>query len=81
MGLLDAEFEQACETIAGASLSNFFDYIYTTKELDYNTYLGYAGLKLGSKDSDDGKGKKFSIHRLEKMDELEAAILKSWLGE
>ncbi len=80
-GFTDAEFEQTCETVAGISLGNFFDYIYTTKEMDYSTYLGYAGLKLDSKDSDDGKGKKFSIHRLEKLDELQATILRSWLGE
>jgi predicted metalloprotease with PDZ domain len=79
-GFTDAEFQQTCETIAGASLAGLFEYVYTTKELDYNTYLGYAGLKLESSDSADGKGKKFTIHRLDKMDELQAAILKSWMN-
>jgi predicted metalloprotease with PDZ domain len=78
-GFTDAEFEQACETVAGISLVNLFEYVYTTKEIDYNTYLGYAGLKLTS--SDNGKEKKFTIQRLEKMDESQTAILKSWLNE
>jgi predicted metalloprotease with PDZ domain len=77
-GFTDAEFEQSCETVAGISLASFFDYVYTTKEIDYNTYLGYAGLKLES--NDNGKAKKFAIRRFDKMDELQAAILKSWLG-
>ncbi len=80
-GFTDAEFQQACETVAGISLVNFFDYVYTTKEIDYKTYLGYAGLKLESNDDANKKTKKFTIHRLDKMDELQAAILKSWLGE
>jgi len=79
-GFTDAEFEQACETVAGTSLANFFDYVYTTKEIDYTTCLSYAGLRLERKDSDTGKVKKFAIRRLEKMDELQAAVLNSWLG-
>jgi len=81
-GFTDAEFEQTCETVAGISLASFFEYVYTTKELDYDTYLGYAGLKIESKANEDlSKGKKFKIQRLEKMDALQAAILKSWLGQ
>lgn len=80
-GFTDAEFQQTCETVTGASLVSFFDYVYTTRELDYNTYLNYAGLKLESADDAKGGGKKFTIHRLEKVDDLQAAILKSWLGE
>lgn len=78
-GFTDAEFQQACEDAAGKSLAGFFEYVYTTRELDYKTYLGYAGLTLDIQDS-DGK-KQFSIRRMEKMDSLQAAILKSWLGE
>jgi len=43
-GFTDAEFQQACEAVAGISLSDTFEYVYTTKEFDYSTYLGYAGL-------------------------------------
>ncbi|MFZ1785877.1 MAG: hypothetical protein WAU23_11800, partial [Ferruginibacter sp.] len=38
-GFTDAEFQQACETVAGRSLSSVFEYVYTTREIDYNTYL------------------------------------------
>lgn len=31
-GFTDAEFQQARETVAGISLSNLFQYVYTTKE-------------------------------------------------
>ena len=40
----NAEVQQACEAVAGTSLVNVFEYVYTTKELDCSMYLGYAGL-------------------------------------
>jgi predicted metalloprotease with PDZ domain len=43
-GFTEGEFQQACETAAGKSLAELFDYVYTTKEIDYNKYLAYAGL-------------------------------------
>jgi predicted metalloprotease with PDZ domain len=45
-GFTEAEFRTECEKIAGASLADFFDYIYTLKQVDYPTYLGYAGLAI-----------------------------------
>lgn len=45
-GFSDAEFQQACETVAGTSLTNIFEYVTTTKEIDYNKYLDYAGLNM-----------------------------------
>jgi predicted metalloprotease with PDZ domain len=45
-GFTEAEFQNECETIAGSSLTDFFDYIYTLKTVDYPTYLGYAGLAI-----------------------------------
>lgn len=32
--------------MAGASLKDFFDYIYSLKTVDYPAYLGYAGLSI-----------------------------------
>jgi predicted metalloprotease with PDZ domain len=83
-GITDAEVEQACWEVAGASLTEVFEYVYTTRELDYPKYLGFAGLKLeelpGS--ANDGKQtKKFRISRMENPDALQMSILKSWLGE
>jgi len=45
-GFTDAEFREACEKIAGASLADEFEYVTTTKEIDYPAYFSYAGLKI-----------------------------------
>jgi predicted metalloprotease with PDZ domain len=45
-GFTDAEFRAACEKIAGASLADVFEYVTTTKEIDYPTYFSYAGLSI-----------------------------------
>ena len=78
-GFTDAEFEQACETIAGVPLTRLFEYVYTTKEIDYDTYLGYAGLKMVV-GTEAGK-KTWKITHLENPDALQKQILKAWLGE
>jgi predicted metalloprotease with PDZ domain len=79
-GFTDAEFQQTCETVAGISLSDVFEYVNTTKELNYNAYLKFAGLQmLIETDSISGK-RKLSIHRLDNLDAQQLAILNSWLG-
>ena len=45
-GYTSAEFQQVCERIAGVSLADFFQYVYTVKEVDYAKYLAYAGLTI-----------------------------------
>ncbi|MES1219993.1 MAG: M61 family peptidase, partial [Bacteroidota bacterium] len=45
-GFTEDEFRKESETMAGTSLSDFFDYIYTLKQVDYPTYLSYAGLDI-----------------------------------
>jgi predicted metalloprotease with PDZ domain len=45
-GFTEKEFRTECEKITGSSLDDFFDYIYTLKQVDYPTYLGYAGLTI-----------------------------------
>lgn len=45
-GLTDAEFQEACEEAAGRSLSDVFELVYTTREIDYATYLEKGGLQL-----------------------------------
>ncbi|NOT74227.1 MAG: M61 family metallopeptidase [Cyclobacteriaceae bacterium] len=83
-GFTDAEFEQTCEEVAGSSLARLFEYVYTTRELDYSIYLGYAGLKLEQVPTvgDDKKqGKKFTLGRIENPDALQMSILRSWQGE
>ena len=45
-GFTQNEFRAVCERIAGTSLSEIFDYVSTTKELNYKKYLDYAGLDI-----------------------------------
>jgi predicted metalloprotease with PDZ domain len=45
-GFTEAELRTVCETVAGTSLSGFFEYIYTVKPPDYPTYFMYAGLAI-----------------------------------
>ena len=83
-GFTEAEFQAACEQVAGISLTGVLEYVYTTKEIDYAKYLAYAGLKI-EKQSIESKGKantqKFTISRIENPTPLQTAILKSWMGE
>lgn len=54
-GFTDAEFRQACEDAAGCSLSDEFEYVTTTKEIDYGLFLSYAGLKMNVENANDGR--------------------------
>jgi predicted metalloprotease with PDZ domain len=45
-GFTDQEFRAVCEQIAGAPLTDIFEYASTTKEIDYPKHLFYAGLEL-----------------------------------
>jgi predicted metalloprotease with PDZ domain len=45
-GFTDAEFQEECESAAGISLAPEFEYVYTTRDIDYTHYLTYAGLKI-----------------------------------
>lgn len=46
-GYTEAEFKAALEEVAGTSLNHIYDhYVNGLEELDYNHYLGYAGLRL-----------------------------------
>lgn len=54
-GFTDAEFRAECESVAGGSLDEVFDYAYTTKDVDYAKYFAYAGLKV-SYTSQDAPG-------------------------
>jgi predicted metalloprotease with PDZ domain len=45
-GFTQNEFRAVCERVAGTSLAEIFDYVSTTKELNYKKYLDYAGLDI-----------------------------------
>jgi predicted metalloprotease with PDZ domain len=79
-GFTDAEFQQACETTAGISLNQVFEYVYTTREINYTTYLGYAGLSISSQTNTETGKKKYTIQRSTKPGSLQQDILRSLLG-
>lgn len=79
-GFTDAEFQQACEDMAGISLNKEFEYVYTTKEIDYNAFMSLAGLKINEEtDTVSGK-KKISISKVENPDPIQETLLMSWLA-
>jgi predicted metalloprotease with PDZ domain len=45
-GWTEQEFRDVCEKIAGTRLSEFFEYVYTTKDPDYVKYFGYGGVEI-----------------------------------
>lgn len=80
-GFTDAEFQQACEKVAGISLQKEFEYVYTAAPIDYNTYLAYAGLTTALQPAAGGKPARLTIELLPVAEGLQQQILKSWLGE
>ena len=79
-GFTDAEFQQACQDQAGISLSKEFEYVYTTKEIEYSTYLSYAGLKISEEKDRSNGDRKFKIVRQNNPDPLQLSIFKAWSG-
>jgi predicted metalloprotease with PDZ domain len=71
-GFTGPEFRKACESVAGADLSEIFDYVYTVKEPGYVKYLAYGGLCID---------KDFRIYPLADADALQTSIRKDWLKE
>jgi predicted metalloprotease with PDZ domain len=60
-GFTDAEFRQACETAAGASLAEIFEYASAPMQMDYAKYFAYAGLTVEATAS-AGNGAYAGIH-------------------
>jgi len=77
-GFTDEEFQEACEKIAGCKLSDFFEYAYTVKEIDYPRYLGYAGLEIEMPLS-RGEPGNYEIRPLPNPTQLQSDILEKWL--
>jgi predicted metalloprotease with PDZ domain len=78
-GFTDAEFQQACENVAGTSLATIFEYVYTTKDPDYNRWLKPGGLQVTPA---PGEGAKmlYTLSPVEHPDAQQQKILESWLG-
>jgi len=82
-GFTEAEFQQTCEHMAGIPLKEIFEYVCTTKDLDYNQYLQWAGLMVNWHEvtSDNQmRIRKFMLQRLADPDDLQMTILNSWQG-
>lgn len=80
-GFTEAEFQQTCEQVAGISLSRLFEYVYTTKEIEYEKYLNFAGLELDKMSNSLDNTQTVKIKRVDNLNQLQSDILKSWLGE
>jgi predicted metalloprotease with PDZ domain len=80
-GFTEAEFQHACEEVASKPLMEFFEYVYTTKELDYDKYLVYAGLKLNttSIQTDKGVRKQYRLERMDTTTQQQREMFQSWL--
>ncbi len=78
-GFTDAEFQQVCEDIAGQLLTDVFEYVHTTKELDYYACLKYAGLELTKEVDSKSGGKLYTIQKIDQLNAMQMDILKSLL--
>ncbi|UII26619.1 M61 family peptidase [Fulvivirga maritima] len=79
-GFTEEELRKTCEKYAETNLDEFFSYIYTTQPLDYDKYLGYAGLELTSKKKDNG-AVEYTIEELTEKTDLQERIFKNWVSE
>ncbi|GLU44854.1 hypothetical protein Musp01_24780 [Muricauda sp. NBRC 101325] len=82
-GFTDAEFREVCTAISGVTLTELFQYVYTAKPLDYDTFLGYAGLQIikSEVNGDEKPTTMYSVVPIENPTADQKAILNSWLGE
>lgn len=76
-GFTEAEFRKEAERIAGVSLEEFFQYIYTTAPLDYNKYFGYAGLQVMLPENNT---ESVVIQPVAHTNPLQQKIVQSWTG-
>ena len=76
-GFTDAEFQSVCEAIAGTSLKELFEYVYSTKSIDYQKYYEPFGLVVGS--ATDGS-KQIRIEKSKNPNANQLSLLKSWLN-
>ena len=78
-GFTDAEFQQVCEEVAGVSLSREFEYVNTTKEIDYALYLSYAGVTISQTQDKNSGEKRFALSRINNMNSRQRSVYNKWL--
>ncbi|MBE0673781.1 MAG: M61 family metallopeptidase [Bacteroidales bacterium] len=77
-GFTDAEFREACEMTAGTSMSDEFEYVYSTTYIDYSRYLSYAGLTISVEKDSQRDRDRYTISRVAEPSELQSLIYDSW---
>jgi len=56
-GYTDQEFKEACDSVAGGNLDGLFGaHVRSATDIQFDRYLGYAGLTLAPRSSAEGKG-------------------------
>lgn len=79
-GFSEDEFRKEAEKLAGVSLADFFDYIYTLKKVDYTRYLQYAGLQATIKPQPGGDSV-YTISPAPNITKKANTLFRHWLGE
>lgn len=82
-GFTAAEFQSVCEEVASSNLDPIFEYVNTTKELNYNKYLKYAGLTLDTIDQNqmNTTSKTLVIRPLDNPTPEQLSLRKAWLNQ
>jgi predicted metalloprotease with PDZ domain len=80
-GFTDAEFQQACEQVAGISLRTEFEYVTTTKEFDYASYLKHVGLELVEERNDETKTVCLRLKPSTDQSADQAEAMRKWMSE
>ena len=82
-GFTEAEFQAVCEQVASFSLSPIFEYVNTTKELNYQKYLSYAGLTLDTLPKKENKTSHKDLHikSLESPTPEQLRFRNAWLNQ
>jgi hypothetical protein len=76
----DGEFQKACEDIAGISLRSEFEYVNTTKEIDYAAFQAYTRLKLKEQTDNKTGKRKFTIARQDNLSPSQISLFRLWTG-
>jgi len=86
-GFTDQEFKVACEQAAGCSLTDFFEYVYTTNAVDYEKYMAYAGLNIDLNPQEPPithldksiNKRSFTITPMENSSSRQKKVMEDWL--
>jgi predicted metalloprotease with PDZ domain len=75
-GFTEKEFQSVCERIAGAPLSDVFEYVYTLKPIDYQQSFADTGLRLTSS-IDTTRANRYELTF--GKEQRRSSILRNWI--